>query len=200
MIFHQAATRVRMLLSRVARFLGGMVVILFLIAASDTAWRHLSYALSEEPSLATGLEQTAQWRADQPFRARLPFDWRHAVHHVDRRHEYTLVPVAGAGLRLIAILPGAVSPKVLGDAPELKGRLVGMGWMGNWDAGELDTEIQLQDEFAPARLKVPPDALLMVPGWRFTLDEYWQVALGAGALIVLFLLVFGVVLRRWSGG
>jgi len=182
-------------LDRSVRFAGRLLVLGFLLMCMDIGWRHMRYLFADEPQLVTAQEATVQWRADAPFHVRLPLDWNHAVRHVSSHHDYTLVPVAGTGARLVTVFPGRPEPKTLGRVPELYGRIIGAGWFGDWDAGEIDTEIQLQDEFASIGVKAPPNALLMVPGWHFTLDEYWQIFLGLAAVVVILLSIVGGLLR-----
>jgi len=182
-------------LDRSVRFVGGLLVLGFLLMCMDIGWGHMRYLFADEPQLVTGQAATIQWRADTRFHARLPLDWNHAVHHVSSRRDYTLVPVAGTGARLVTVFPGRAEPKTLGRAPELHGRIIGAGWFGDWDAGEIGTGIRLQDEFAAIGVKAPPNALLMVPGWHFTLDEYWQICLGLAAVVVILLSIAGGLLR-----
>ncbi len=166
-----------------------LFVLLLLVSFIDRAWGHLGYLLADEPPLVTRLEQTLGWRADQPFHARLPLDWAHAVHYLDLHANYTLVPVTGSGGRVVAILPGHMTRAALGDAPELNGRLIGPDLFGDWDAGELDTSVPLQEEMRRVGVVAPNDALLMVPGWRFGFDAWWQTLVGVGLMLLLLLAV-----------
>ena len=183
-------------LNRVARFIGALIVLVALLMFVDVGWRHARYYLSDRVT-ATQVAETLSWRADAPFWARLWLDWDHAVHHQSPDHDYTLVPVDGTGGRLAVVLPGAPDEDAVGAMPTLEGRIVGPNWFGEWDAGELDTGVHLRDELAKAGMKAPPDALLLVPGWRASLDDIWQMFLGAFTFLGLLAFFVIRILAWW---
>lgn len=179
-----------------ARFIGSLVVIVILLMFVDVGWRHANYYLADRVT-ATEVAETLSWRADTPFQARLRLDWNHAVHHADKDHDYTLVPIYGAGGRLAVIMAGSPDQDTVGLMPTLEGRIVGPNWFGEWDAGELSTEVHLRGDLAKSGMRAAPDALLLVPGWRPTLDSIWQMFLAAVTFLVMMVFAFFKVLVWW---
>ena len=168
--------------------LWNLFLILLMWALMQSAIGHLRYLLADAPVLMQRVDEAMNLKEDDPFLIRLPLDWRHGMQIESRDTDYTLVPVAGSGGRLIVAREGHAQESERQTLQTLRGRAIGRGLFGDWDAGEMDSTVHLQSEFRRIGLEVPDNALLLVVDWHFTFDEYWQMALGLVAFVILLVL------------
>jgi len=170
--------------------LGGAVLLLMM----GSAIGHYHYLMADAPKLIQRVDEALTLEEDEPFLIRLPLDWKRGLQIDSSTRAYTLVPVAGSGGRLIVARDGHVQKTEKTVLQTMRGRTMGRDVFGKWDAGDLDSAVNVQSEFRRIGVDIPEDALLLVVDWEFGFDEYWQMALGTVALVIVLIAAFGLIM------
>ena len=83
----------------------------------------------------------------------------YAVSYLSKR-EFLLIPFSGAGYRLMYVIEGPLSDKLLaGLHPPYKGRVVAKDFANSWDV--YDKPMKLEKIFARDRIALPANAMLV---------------------------------------
>jgi hypothetical protein len=83
----------------------------------------------------------------------------YAVSYLSQR-EFLLIPFSGVGHRLMYVIEGPLSEKLIANLrPPYKGRVVGKDFANSWDV--YDKPMKLEKIFARDRIALPANAMLM---------------------------------------